>query len=203
MDNADVKRLNEQSQSGITASDFIKLEYESGITVIERLNNQKLSYQKLYIALITVIGSVSIALLKIQPQTESLGIKITHLIGFLQLLTALLGFGVIRNMAAARKNAVFWTKNLIAVRSLITKQLKLPSNYPIGHAPKACDRSSSDYITIITCSLVNILLLVSAVSFLFYIGGPLQLSVTASISVALYAFIHFRCIECFLKKEED
>lgn len=202
MDNADVKRLSKQLMSGIKVSDFIKLEYESGITVIERLNNQKLSYQKLYIALITIIGSVSIALLKIQPQTENIGIKITHLIGFLQLLTALLGFGVIRNMAAARRNAVFWTKNLIVIRSLITKQLQLPSHYPIGHAPNTGDRSSSDYITIITCSLVNLLLLISAVSFLFYIGGPLQLSVTAGISVALYAFIHFRLFECFLNKED-
>jgi hypothetical protein len=186
----------------MNTSDFIKLEYESGITIIERLNNQKLSYQKLYIALITVIGSVSIALLKIQTTTNNVGISLQQLIGFLLLLIAILGFSVIRNMSAARRNSVFWAKNLKNIRFLIIQQLNLPQNYPMGHAPKASDRTSSDYITIFTCSIVNLFLLVASFTLLFYDRGPLQLSVTIVIVVVSYIFIYSIFIDGFLKKED-
>ena len=190
-------------EQGLTIADFIKLEYESVISVIERLNNQKLSYQKLYIGLITVVGSVSIALLKLKTETADDGLKISHLIGFLQVLTTLLGFGVIRNMSASRLHAVMWTKRLGVFREIVMKQLSLPSNYPSGKPPRAGDRSSSDYITIITCSLVNLLLLISAITFLFYSGGPLQLSVTAAFAVAVYVFLHCKFIEAFLRRNDN
>lgn len=184
----------------IEPKDFIKLEYESAISVIERLNNQKLSYQKLFIGLITVIGSVSIALLKLKPEATETGLKITHLIGFLQLLTALLGFSVIRNMTAARIHAVMWAKKIDELRKIVIEGLSLSSTYPSGSPPSASDRSSSDYISIITCSLVNLLLLISADVFLFYSGGPLQVSVTAVVAVVVYVYVHFKFVEAFLKK---
>lgn len=189
-------------------TDFIKLEYEKTIAIIERHNDQKLAYQKAYITLISIIGSVAIALLRFPSAAENLTasqnsvLSLSSLVGLLLILTGILGFALIRNLASLRHGAVHWTHKMYLVRNLIIKELEM-HDYPTFSLPKADNRKSTDYISLVTCSVVNALVLVCGVSSLFFQSSVIP-NVVLIVGILIgYLIVHIYFVERLLSRPID
>jgi len=184
----------------IEINDFVQLEYKKAMLIIERLHAQKLSYQRLFISLVTGIGAVSIALLNFEADDKIVGFNTSNLVGFLLIITSVVGLSMIRNLAAIRKGEVFYTKISLIVRNYIIDQLRLPDTYPRIAIPSAKDRYSSDYITIFMCSLTNLTMFCSGIWFFIEVSNPLAVVLILLFFLVVYVNAHYRLIEKYLNR---
>ncbi len=174
--------------------DFIKLEYQALISEVQNLNDRRMAYQKMFAALMTVVGSVSVAILKANPNSS--GINANNLVGLLLFLTAILGFSVIRNLAAVRRDECRYQNAFHTVRNAVINCLPLPEDYPTFEPSRASDRHTADYLAIATSSVVNFFFLITAAG--LFAVGPILVSIVVGIVSIFYATAHYWFIEKFL-----
>ncbi len=187
--------------------DLYKLDYEKGVENALKLESTKLAYQKFFITMVTAIGSISIALLKLnffEKNNSSSFLTIESLIGTLLILSSVIGYIIIRNLVSVRRQAVWFNNAIIILRSELLKKYGLTNQLPELKAVPKNSKDSADYITIILCSFINLTLLISGVILLIEMLTPLSILATAfpiTITAILYFSIHYHTVEKLLIKE--
>jgi len=189
--------------------EFLKLDYEQGMLSVKQCHDQKLAYQKFYIAIVSAIIIISLYVQRIIAK-ESDVIEsgssqiiqtndIDSVIGIAFIFAGIIGFIVVKNLAHIRINAVFYSNAVVDLRKLFIKALSL-ENYPDVEFANANDRRSADYITIILCSLLNLCFLDFGLMVLF---GSLDKSQTIFNLIFMslfYILFHFVGVERILSR---
>ncbi len=181
------------------------LDYREGLQIVKQCHEQKQVYQKFYIGLISAIVVVTIFIQKITYTPKNNEIislllvdKITA-IGFL--IATVIGFIIIKNLTQIRINAVFYNNAITDIRRLYINILEL-KKYPDVKFAIPNDRKSADYITVLLCSLVNLIMLNAGI--LSLIGDNLGIVVlNMGIVSIVYVFFHYIGIEKTLSKGID
>ena len=180
--------------------EFLKLDYEQGTLSARQCHDQKLAYQRFYIAMVSAILAIIIYINRLFLTEESMKsdcenvINQDSLIGLPFIFAAIIGAIVVKNLAQIRVNTVFYSNAVINIRKLFIKTLNL-SSYPDIDLSDSADRKSSDYIAILLFNIVN--------SFLFVFGVFIilkEFNIIQTIAFILAAFIlcisfHFYWIE--------
>ncbi len=139
----------------------MKLDYEQGTLSIRQCHEQKLAYQKFYISIVSAILIIIIyvdrSLLKGEESIAGNVINGDYLIGTSFIFAALIGAIVVKNLAHIRINVVFYNNAVVNIRQFFISNLKL-NNYPAIKPSSSSDRKSADYITIVLCSFINLIL---------------------------------------------
>jgi hypothetical protein len=149
-----------QEKNGRSIFSFFKLEYEKSLDVALKLEQTKLTYQRFYIQVVSLIGAISIAFLKLKIFDNSNPVvTIEGLIGLLLIFSSVLGYAIIRNLVSIRRQCVFFNNTIIFLRREVIRRLEVKINTPTLIPVAANDRKSADYITIILYSFVNLFML--------------------------------------------
>ncbi len=183
---------------------FLKLDYDKLLQLIVNLHKHKVDYQKFYIAIVTVIGTVSIALINFYSQEgieiKGASFKIENLIGLLLIISSTIGYAIIKNLVSIRKSEVYFNNSLIKMRGLLIKEFKLGDEFPQLDETSASERKSADYVTIITSSFINMLFWVFGICLLFSSIELFGLVFIICISSLFYIIIHLITVEKVLQK---
>jgi hypothetical protein len=186
------------------ALNFLKLDYERLLHLIGDLHKHKIDYQKFYIALVTVIGTVSIALVNYYSQKEieikGANFKIENLIGLLLIISSAIGYTIIKNLVSIRKSEVYFNNSLIYLRNILIKEFNLSKEYPQLDEANTSDRKSADYITIVISSLVNMLFWIFGIGLLFSTIDKFGFTFIICLSTVGYIIVHLTTIERELHK---
>ena len=184
--------------------DLYKLDYEKSVEISVKLEHSKLSYQKFYISMVSVIGTISIGFLKLNifKANESVG-TIENLIGCLLLFSSILGYAIIRNLVSLRRQCIHFNNAIIYLREQLINNLHLEMKYPSLKKVPANHLHSADYITILLCSIINLSMLAGGLMLLLNLPSikPIPLTLILVTVFALYAFIHNQTIEKVLRTD--
>lgn len=179
------------------------IDYEKSIEVSLKLEQAKLTYQRFYISLVSIIGTISIGFLKLNVfDTNKSVANIEVLIGLLLIFSTILGYAVIQNLVSIRRQSCHFNNAIIYLRELLINKLSLDSQYPTLKKVPANHYNSADYITIILCSLVNLSMLICGTSLLFDLVKlqPLAYGFIFTLVAVFYCTIHYYTIEKVLNK---
>lgn len=189
--------------------DFLRLDYESGMKLVEQKHDLKLGYLKFYITTISVLSGFSVFLLKLGSAGGdtlitifSYGITMKIAAGFNFLLLTIIGFVVAKNLAAIRTNEVFATNAILYVRNRCIREFGLGPDYPTRSYARSVNRQGSDYITILACSGLNCLIMIAGLVVMFSERDGLMTIIVSAFGVALYWFFHYQAVEMTLKEAD-
>lgn len=193
---------NQQPKKEITEKDFefLKLDYEQGTLSTRQCHDQKLAYQRFYIAMVSAILAIIIYFEKLfltEERIKSAGENLINqniLIGLSFIFAAIIGAIVVKNLAQIRVNTVFYNNAVINIRKLFINTLNL-SGYPDINFSDSADRKSSDYIAILLFDTINSFLFIFGVFIIlkeFNINQIIEFILAAAI---LCISFHFYCIE--------
>lgn len=187
--------------------EFLKLDYEQGMLAVKQCHDQKLSYQKFYIAIVSAIVIVSVFIQRIMniggSATNEAGadtsfidqiVQVDGLIGITFVFAGVIGYTVVKNLAHIRINAVFYSNAVVDIRHMIIKVLEL-KEYPDLQFSRSNDRKSADYVTIMLCSLTNLVLINVGVILIMGDEALRQVLFDISVTSVLYVFFHFVGVE--------
>ncbi|WJJ96530.1 hypothetical protein [Algibacter luteus] len=182
------------------AIEFYKMDYEKGIETALKLEQTKLTYQRYFISLVTAIGTISVAFLKSEFLKEESSLTIESLIGLLLVFSTILGYILIRNLVSIRRQAVFFNNAIIYLRNKLIAEFKLANEFPQMKEVPENHKHSADYITILLCSFMNLVMLVSGTILLFGLNGiaSIPLALTMVGVVLFYVLVHIYTIEKIL-----
>lgn len=172
--------------------DFFKIEYEKCLEIIHKLHEMRLSYQKFYVSIAGAIITIAVLVsrfvandAKIQNVNGSSGFEVlSHsvsyeiLLGFIFVISAIVGYFVVRNLISIRRNEVYWTNFAISLRRYIILSVKLPDSYPSLASSDPIDFYSADFQTIVACSFINL--------FIVLIGSALFMSGAETLHAILF-----------------
>jgi len=177
------------------ALELYKLDYDKVIGIALQLQQTKLSYQKLFITVISTIGTVSIAFLKTDFLKSNSELSIESLIGLLLLFASLIGYVLIRSLVSNRRQAIFYNNALIYLRSELIENYRLSDKFPKLKEVEGNHKDSADYITIVFYSIINGLILL-----LFDLSNltPLPLAVSIAGIAGAYFISYYLTIEKLL-----
>lgn len=174
------------------------LDYEKSIDVSLKLEQTKLTYQRFYISLVSIIGTISIGFLKLNVFEANKSVaNIEVLIGLLLIFSTILGYTIIRNLVSIRRQACHFNNAIIYLRDILIKKLSLDTEYPTLKKVPSNHRHSADYITILLCSLVNVSMLCCGCSLLFDLIKlqPVAYGLIFTFITTAYSVIHYLTIE--------
>ncbi|WP_417551523.1 hypothetical protein [Marinomonas fungiae] len=183
--------------------EFLKLDYEQGMLSVKQCHDQKLAYQKFYIAIVSAIFIVSVyvhRLMSTDGSSEAMDTlsdsvsNIDSIVGAAFIFAGTIGYIVVKNLSHIRINAVFYSNAVVDIRKLFIKNLEL-KNYPDVEFANAGDRKSADYITIILCSFINMGLLNSGVAILLNGSSVKQMALNITMMSIFYLFFHYVGVE--------
>jgi hypothetical protein len=202
--------MGKNEDCGECAHEFLKMEYDKAVLMIEKLSSYKLSYQRIFIAMFASIGAITLAFLKI-PTSSSAGeiiafIGLEHLLGLLLISTSAMGYVIVKNLASTRISEIFFCRSIKAIRALYKSQLGLPENYPDLRDVKVNEATSADYHTIIACSIFNALYFVCGVALLFYdnlSGRPIPFATVCFSAGFIYFLVHLFQIQKYMVKGDQ
>jgi len=183
--------------------DFLKLEYETGVSLVKDLDGRRINYQRFFITLITVVSSLSIALLNFYSKFETKVIILKHftpdrLIGFLLLVSAIMGYGIIRNLASIRLYETFFKNMLLDIRQTLVNLFGV-EGYVTLIKTDPDDRTSSDYISIFVSSLINFFILIFGIVLMTHQSNFILMLVPIFLVSGVYGALHIFTIENHLK----
>ena len=180
--------------------EFLKLDYEQGTLSMRQCHDQKLAYQRFYIAMVSAILAIIIyfdRLFLTEEKIKIAGENIINqnsLIGLSFIFAAITGAIVVKNLVQIRVNTVFFNNSVINIRKLFINTLNL-SSYPDIDLSDSADRKSSVYIAILLFNIINLFLFVFGV---FIILKAFKISHTIEVILAAFIFcivFHIYCIE--------
>ena len=183
--------------------DFMKLEYETGVSLVKDLDARRITYQRFFVTLVTVVSSLSIALLNFYSKFETKVIILKYftperLIGFLLFVSALMGYGIIRNLASIRLYETFFKNMLLDIRQTLVNLFGI-EGYVTLIKTDPDDRSSSDYISIFAFSLINFFILIFGIVLMTHHSNLFLMLVPIFIASIVYGALHIFTIENHLK----
>ena len=180
--------------------EFLKLDYEQGTLSARQCHDQKLAYQRFYIAMVSAILTVILyfdRLFLTEERIKPLGENIINqnsLMGLLFIFAAIIGAIVVKNLVQIRLNTVFYGNAVINIRKLFINTLNL-SGYPDIDLSDSADRKSSDYIAILLFNIINSFLFVFGVFIILQAFNISQIIAFILAAVILCIFFHFYYIE--------
>ena len=180
--------------------EFLKLDYEQGTLSARQCHDQKLAYQRFYIAMVSAILAIIIYINRLFLTEESMKsdcenvINQDSLIGLSFIFAAIIGAIVVKNLAQIRVNTVFYGNAVINIRKLFINTLNL-SGYPDIDLSDSADRKSSDYIAILLFNIINLFLFVFGVFIILKELNIIQIIAFILAAVILCIFFHFYWIE--------
>lgn len=184
--------------------DLYTLDYEKAIDISLKLDQSKITYQRFYISLVSVIGTISIGFLKLNVfDTNNSIVTIEVLIGLLLIFSSILGYTIIRNLVSIRRQCCYFNNAIIYLRSLLIEKLDLAKEYPVLKRVPGNHHHSADYITIILCSAVNLSMLCCGFSLLLELISlaPIASGFLIGLISLSYILVHIFTIEKILNKE--
>ena len=199
-DNMCSKKLKTKKEINGKDFEFLKLDYEQGTLSARQCHDQKLAYQRFYIAMVSAILAIIIyfdRLFLTEERIKSAGENIINqnsLIGLSFIFAAIIGAIVVKNLAQIRVNTVFYGNAVINIRKLFINTLNL-SDYPDIDFSDSADRKSSDYIAILLFNMINSFLFVFGVFIILKEFNISQVIEFISATIILCIFFHFYCIE--------
>jgi len=182
------------------AIEFYKMDYSKGIDTALKLEQTKLTYQRYFISLVTAIGTISVAFLKSEFLKEKSSLTIESLIGLLLIFSTILGYILIRNLVSIRRQAVWFNNAIIYLRSILIEKFELTKEFPQMKEVPENHKHSADYITILLCSFMNLVMLSSGTILLFGLNDvdSIPLAMVMVVVILFYVLIHYFTIEKIL-----
>jgi len=182
------------------AIEFYKMDYGKGIDTALKLEQTKLTYQRYFISLVTAIGTISVAFLKSEFLKEKSSLTIESLIGLLLIFSTILGYILIRNLVSIRRQAVWFNNAIIYLRSRLIAEFELTSEFPQMKEVPENHKHSADYITILLCSFMNLIMLASGTILLFGLNevASIPLAIAMVAVILFYVLVHYFTIEKIL-----
>ncbi len=198
--------LGKESDCGDCVHEFLCIDYEQNIKMIDKLSEYKLSYQRLFITLFSAIAGVILAVLKLPGKSigeeivNSVGLN--HILGLIVLGTCLIGYVILKNLASTRISEMFFCRSIRKIREIYAQQLGLPHDYPQLKEVPVKSYRSADYQMILFLSVFNWIFLCSGISLIIYNPDnfkilPHLFSILAT--SVIYWIIHISQIEIYLK----
>lgn len=187
-----------QSIQGIEMSDvksakveFFKTEYEKSLEIVFELHQSRLAYQKFYVSIVGSIIALAVIFSRIFPEKPAdTGIfNYQYLLAILFLSSSVVGYIVVKNLVSIRKNEVFWTNFAIDLRDNMIVELCIGGNYPVLGKARSTDPSSSDFQTIVACSILNIFTVIAGS---ILIVPPNTTLITIFPVAIIFIFIHYK-----------
>jgi hypothetical protein len=190
------------------ALEFFKIEYEKCLELIHKLHEMRFSYQKFYVSISGTIIAVAVVVSRFivkdgspdgaQPKTTlavlAKSISNEALLGFIFIVSAIVGYFVVRNLISIRRNEVYWTNFAIALRKHISDDLRVPTTYPTLGKARAVDFHSADFQTIIACTIINFVISILGGALLMDGASALHsLAAVAPIGV-IFLYLHISSI---------
>ena len=187
--------------SGVHADDvrfeFLKLDYEQGLQLLGDLQDHKIEYQKFFIAVVGVVGTVSVAMfnfvsasLRYTVTRSGLTVSAQEMIGLLLIVASFVAYFIVKNLSSIRVNEVFFNNAIQHVRQHCIRQFALGEDYPNIEKIEPLRRTSADYVTIIVCATINLIMLLCGFALLFPrldgLGGVILLVLITLGYVLLY-----------------
>ena len=183
-----------------SAVEYCKMEYDKALDTSLKLEQAKLAYQRYFISLVVAVGTISITFLKSEFFKDNHNYTIENLIGLFLMFSTILGYIILRNLVSIRRQSIWFNNAIIYIRGRIINNLELSEEFPKLKEVSANDKHSADYITILLCSLINLIMWVS--SFILLIGtdkiGAIPLALSITVVVLIYVFLHYFTIEKML-----
>lgn len=185
--------------------DFLKHEYETLLDMIADLEDKKLQYQKFFATLVATTATVSVAFLKfaspsaIPSPNPVNGAAADYLIGTLLVVSSLIGFGIVRNLASIRRFETFYAATAIGIRGLFIKAFKLEKEFGNFSVSSATDRNSSDYITIVLAAFIDLCLCISGVVLMLRGQAVPVILVALGGTTVIYLLVYYVLIENYLR----
>lgn len=184
--------------------EYLVIDYDKAVSMIENLSSYKLSYQKMYITMFISIATISIALLQLPKSTASdkllNEVGFFNIIGFLIIGAAAFWFVIIKNLASTRISEIFFCRSIASIRSVYLEKVDFPENYPRLKNVDVLQRSSADYHMILVCSMMNGILFSCGSALLIYTKLSIFATIIVSIIILLiYGFVHYFLIEKYMK----
>lgn len=193
--------MSHKQQSNLI--DLYSLDYEKSIDISLKLEQNKLTYQRFYISLVSIIGTISIGFLKLKVfDTGNSRITIESLIGLLLIFSTILGYTIIRNLVSIRRQCCYFNNAIIYLRELLIEKLDLHEKYPVLKKVPANHQHSADYITILLCSFVNLSMLCCGLALVLNLFSllPIAMGLILAVFALGYFLIHVYTIEKILNK---
>jgi hypothetical protein len=180
--------------------EFYKLDYAKGFETALKLEQTKLTYQRYFISLVTAIGTISVAFLTSDFLNKQDYLTVEMLIGLLLIFSTVLGYILVRNLVSLRRQAIWFNNAIIYLRGKLINEFGLADEFPQMKQVPENHKHSADYITILLCSFINLVMLVSGTVLLFNLSemGKIAMTLIIIFVVFVYIFIHFITIEKIL-----
>lgn len=177
--------------------EFLKLDYEKGLQLLGDLQNHKIEYQKFFIAVVGVVGTVSVALFNFVSASKrysvtrsGLTVSVQEMIGLLLVVASFVAYFIVKNLSSIRVNEVFFNNAIQHVRQHCIQRFSLGENYPNIERIEPLRRTSADYVTILVCAVINLIMLLCGFALLFPnldgLGGVILLALTALVYLGVY-----------------
>jgi uncharacterized integral membrane protein len=195
------KKMSEQIN--ITKEDLYKIDYEKALGILQSLSEQKLAYQKAYMALFSGSLVVTLAVARFSNTSGTnlsfFGSQMTleTILGILFLFVGILGLVVVRNLTSIRVSEVFFNNTIIVLRNRLIESANVESGYPNLVRTRCRNRRGSDYFSIIVGSILNLVFLLLGCVFLFTSMNLIQ-----SVFVTLLFVVAYILIHCFTVERE-
>ncbi len=217
-------RPHEDNNCQACIHDYLKYEYDIVIKLISSLEHKKLQYQKFFISMVGIIGTVTITLLNYKYKVVSTTaaqasdahqaatavaskaaivvelLSLEEVLGIVLVISAAFGYGIVRNLASVRMFECFYANTAIKLRDLFIECFNIKDHFINLSQLVPSDRHSSDYIMILICNLINLIML--AFGLFLMIGktsDTFLIIFTISVSF-IYFGIHIYSIERYLRK---
>jgi hypothetical protein len=205
MENHPIK-LGKDQDCGDCVHEFLCMDYEKNIEMIERLSTYKLAYQRMFITLFVTVGAIFLAIVQlpgISIADEVVSrVGLNHLLGLTFVGTAVLGYLIVKNLASTRVSEMFFCRSIRKIRQIYAQQLNLPDWYPQLLQVPVRAMKSADYQVIITLSAFNAAYLACGISLSLYDpnrSNPLSMCVISIVAVLAYVTFHIFQIEVYLQ----
>lgn len=184
--------------------EYLSIDYDKAVPMIENLSGYKLAYQKMYIKMFISIATIAMALLQLPTHTASdkllNEVGFFNFIGFLIFGSASFGFVIIKNLASTRISEIFFCSSIAAIRSVYINRTDFPEDYPQLKKVEILERSSADYHMILVCSILNGMLFSCGTTLIIYTKLSLVSTMIGAFFIfIIYGFAHFFLIEKYMK----
>jgi hypothetical protein len=184
--------------------EYLSIDYDKAVSMIENLSSYKLAYQKMYITMFISIATITMALLQLPTSTASdkllNDVGVFNFIGFLIFGSAAFGFVIIKNLASTRISEIFFCSSIAAIRSVYINKTDFPEDYPRLKKVDVLERSSADYHMILVCSILNGMLFSCGTTLIIYTKLSLVSTMIGAFFVfIIYGFAHYFLIEKYMK----
>ena len=173
--------------------EFFKTEYEKSLEIVFELHQSRLAYQKFYVSIVGSIIALAVIFSRLFPEKPADGniFNYQYLLAILFLSSSVVGYVVVKNLISIRKNEVFWTNFAIRLRDNMITELGISDGYPMLGKARAIDADSSDFQTIVACSILNIFTVIAGTIIIVPNNTTL---ITIFPTAIIFIFIHYKAI---------